>query len=153
MNAETAMERFEKVGGIPRIVFAGSDQYNEYIEQLDLEISSVEFSQINKVKVEDLMQASDKLVKIVPRTGYKSHDIDFHNMEIRDQVLAHLFEKHSTALLTMIQGASRELLNVSTVFEKFIWICLTSSTKMKVWVSRHASPIHQLSQWLEQRLM
>ncbi len=143
MNAETAMERFEKVGGVPRIVFAGSDQYNEYIEQLDLEISSVEFSQINKVKVEDLMQASHKLVKIVPRTGYKSHNIDFHNMQIRDQVLAHLFKKHSTALLTMIQGASREFLSISTVFEHFIWIFLTSPspTKMKVWVSQHASPI------------
>jgi hypothetical protein len=143
VTAETAMERFEKVGGIPRIVFAGSDQYNKYIEKLDFEISSVKFSQLNKAKVEDLMQASDKLVKIVPGTNYESHDIDFHNMEIRDQVLAHLFKKHSTALLTMIQGVPRLLLSISNVFEHFIWIFLTSPspTKMKVWVSQHASPI------------
>ncbi len=141
MNAETAMERFEKVGGIPRIVFAGRNQYDKYIKKLDFEISSVKFSQFNEAKVEDLMLDSDKLVKIVPGTNYESHDIDFHNMEIRDQVLAHLFKKHSTAVLTMIQGASREFLSISTVFEHFIWIFLTSSTKMKVWVSQHASPI------------
>ncbi len=131
-SIETIQERYYRVGGIPRWIFASPDAYNTFCEEQDLELRNIEITSLTKI-IEDihaLSSVSHKLIAIHPHFpfGFRDFEVSFLSDYVISQLLV-LMDPSDASVMSMVvqslKNVPRAAPYVGSLFEVYCGLRLS----------------------------